>query len=198
MLSPFCSYFCPYWLPVVLWTLWLVHRRTACAGGLVFWVGFGVGLWVFLQVSALVFSGQMQVGMVGHGPLTSTALSKLVLMQISDLVLLCKFTKLLWEHLVLISWHSLHGSICDQGWYILQGWQITTSQHLSLQEAFEQNLPWNGPKNTALFSTNKYLPHGHDCALWVFLLTLCPFFMKQSTADKEGRQGLLHRHRNHV
>lgn len=99
------------------------------------WVG------VFLQVFALVFSGQTQSDMERNGPLASTALFKLVLMQISDLVPLCKFTKLLQEHLVLISWHSLHGSACDQQWYIPRWWQITTSQHLSLQEPFQQNLP---------------------------------------------------------
>lgn len=109
-----------------------------------------------------------------NGPLASTALFKPVLMQISDLVPPCKFTNLLQEHPVLISWRSLHGSICDQRWYISQWWQIATSQHPSLQEPFEQNVPWNGPKNTALFNANKYLPHCHHCILSVSAYTLPP------------------------
>lgn len=41
---------------------------------------------IFLKVFALVFSSQTGVDMVRNGPLTSTALLKLVLMQIWDLV----------------------------------------------------------------------------------------------------------------
>lgn len=132
--------------------------------------------------------------MVRTGSLTLTALSSLVLMRISDLVPLCKFTKLLWEHLVFTSWHSFCRPSCDQ-WCLLQRWQVTTSQHFSLQEPFKQNLLWNGQKNISLFSVKKDLPTV-TTVLSISAYPL-PFFMKQSTADKEGWQSPLQRHTNH-
>lgn len=102
--------------------------------------------------------------MVRTGSLTLTTFSSLVLMRISDLVPLCKFTKLLWEHLMFMSWRSFCGPSCDQWWYILQRWQVTTSHPLSLQEPFKQNLLWNGQKNISFFNVNKDLPHCHHCA----------------------------------
>lgn len=59
-------------------------------------------VWVFLQVSALVFSGQTQADMMRKGPLTLRALSQLVLMQSLDLVPL--FVNL--QNSLLISWCS--------------------------------------------------------------------------------------------
>lgn len=59
-------------------------------------------VWVFLQVSALVFSVQTQADMMRKGPLTLRALSKLVLMQSLDLVPL--FVNL--QNSLLISWCS--------------------------------------------------------------------------------------------
>lgn len=146
---------------------------------------------VFFQVSALVFSDQTQADMMRKGPLTSRALSKLVLMQSLDLVPLYKFTKLLalgahfwkltpWVHMWSV---TVYSSVVAE----------SHPQHLSLERVIWAKST-NGPKTTALFSAN----HCHHRALWVFLLTLFPFFMKQSTLGKEGWWGLLQGHNSHM